>query len=237
MLFIDDDEARSQQRREDGRSRADHQRHFPAADAMPLVVPLAVGEAAVLNRHARAESRTEYGRDCRRERDFRHQHQHAATGAHRMIGEPQVDLGLTAPGHAVQQRHLEPFGGGERVEPLNRGRLLVGEGPLVRRGIAVAACAVENGSRSTRCWRTSTRRMASSLFTTEADTPRSANAGVVAPSGNVRRRSSASRCRVPRAIGVSSGEQRGPIARRSATARPSSLNTATRVVRNASRAT
>ncbi len=69
------------QRREDRRPRADDDVDVAAADAMPLVVPLAVGQSAVLNRHAGAEARAERGRHRGRQRDLGHQHQHAAAGA------------------------------------------------------------------------------------------------------------------------------------------------------------
>ena len=60
----------------------------------------------------------------RRERDLRHQHQHAASAAADRGREAQVDLGLAAAGHAVQERDAEVAGGGERAQPLERGVLL-----------------------------------------------------------------------------------------------------------------
>ena len=49
---------RRSKRREDGGARADDDVHVAAADAVPLIVPLAVGQAAVLNRDALAEAST-----------------------------------------------------------------------------------------------------------------------------------------------------------------------------------
>ena len=56
VLFVHDDEAGRGERREDRRTRADDDVDVAAADAMPLVVPFAVGEAAVLNRDAAPRS-------------------------------------------------------------------------------------------------------------------------------------------------------------------------------------
>ncbi len=55
MLFVDDDQAELVERREDRRPRADDDVDLAAPDALPLIVPLAVGQAAVLNGHAVAE--------------------------------------------------------------------------------------------------------------------------------------------------------------------------------------
>ena len=55
MLLVDDDQPERSQRREHRRPRADDDVDVAAADALPLVVALAVGEPAVLDRHAVAE--------------------------------------------------------------------------------------------------------------------------------------------------------------------------------------
>ena len=65
-------------RRKDGRARPDDNVDFSTADTMPLIVTLAVGQAAMLNGDTIAERRTEYGRDGGRQRYLGHEHQHAA---------------------------------------------------------------------------------------------------------------------------------------------------------------
>ena len=55
MLLVDDDQADVGERREHRRPRADDDVDVAAADALPLIVALAVGEPAVLNRDAIAE--------------------------------------------------------------------------------------------------------------------------------------------------------------------------------------
>ena len=106
----------SGERREHRRARADHDVDVAAADAVPLIVALAVRQAAVLDRDRRAEPRAEQRRHLRRERDLRDQHQHAAAAGADRIRQPQVHLGLAAAGHAVEQRDVERPGGGERQQ-------------------------------------------------------------------------------------------------------------------------
>ena len=79
MLLVDDDQAERAERREHRRARADDDVDVAAADALPLIVALAVGQAAVLDGHALAERAPEERGDRRRERDLRHEHQHAAS--------------------------------------------------------------------------------------------------------------------------------------------------------------
>src|SRR5437763_915176 len=55
VLLVYDDEADGLERREHGRARANDDVDAAAADAVPLVVALAVGESAVLDGHAIAE--------------------------------------------------------------------------------------------------------------------------------------------------------------------------------------
>ena len=109
MLFVDDDQAELRQWCENGRARADHHVHLAPADAVPLVVPLAVGQPAVLDRDAAAARRVERSHHGRRQGDLGHEHQHTAPLPPHVSGQLQVDGGLPAPRHAVQQRDTEPF--------------------------------------------------------------------------------------------------------------------------------
>ena len=80
MLLVDDDDADARQRREHRRSRADDDVHVAAADAVPLIVALAVRERAVLNRDAIAERAAEERGHRRRQRDLRDHQQHLTSG-------------------------------------------------------------------------------------------------------------------------------------------------------------
>ena len=151
MLFVDDDQADVLERREHRRARADDDVHVAAADALPLIVPLAVREAAVLDGDAVAEALAEERRDDRRERDLRHEHEHAPARVADARREPQVDLGLAAAGDAVQQRHLElPARRRSAQSRVERGVLLARQRGARDRRRRPCAAAVSNGSRSTR---------------------------------------------------------------------------------------
>ena len=108
------------ERREHGRPRADDDVDVAAPDAVPLIVALAVGQPAVLDRDAARRTRREQRGHRRRERDLGDHEQRLAAGAAHAIRQPQVDLGLAAAGHAVQQRHAELARVGERCELLER---------------------------------------------------------------------------------------------------------------------
>ena len=107
MFFVDDDQAEGLDRREDRRASANHDIHFSTSDAVPLVVTLAVRQAAVLNGHPLSERGSEDRRDRRSERNFRHEHQDAAAGSLDQRGEAQIQLGLSAPGDAMKQHRPE----------------------------------------------------------------------------------------------------------------------------------
>ena len=107
MLFVHDDQPRRSQRREHGRPRADDDVDVAAPDALPLIVTLAVGEPAVLDRDAVAERPPECHRDSRRQRDLRDEQQHAAPHRPNALRQPQIDLGLAAARHAVQHNRLK----------------------------------------------------------------------------------------------------------------------------------
>ena len=74
MLLVDDDQAEPVERREHRRARADDDVDLAAAHAVPLVVPLAVGEAAVLDGDAVAEAGPHAAGHRRRQGDLGHQH-------------------------------------------------------------------------------------------------------------------------------------------------------------------
>ena len=106
MLLVDDEQAQPVDGREDGRACAHDEVDLAPPDAIPLIVPLAVGQAAVLNGHAVAEGRPELRGDLWRQRDLRHEDQHTAALRDGVTGEAHVQLGLAAAGDAVHQRRM-----------------------------------------------------------------------------------------------------------------------------------
>ena len=127
MLFVDDDEPEVFDGREDGGARADDEIHVASSDAVPLIVTLAVGHAAVLNRHAIAERGPELRGRLRRQRDLGDEHQDAASEGDGVARQPHVQLRLAAAGHAVQQRRVKALLVGQRDQRRERGLLIRGE--------------------------------------------------------------------------------------------------------------
>ena len=95
------------ERRKHRRARADDDRHLAAADAIPLIGALAVGQAAVLHGHAIAERVAKRRRHGRRQRDLRNEHEHRLAAAQHEIGKPKIDLRLAGSGDPLQQEHRE----------------------------------------------------------------------------------------------------------------------------------
>ena len=62
MLFVDDDEAQVERRGEDGRTGADHDARFAAADAIPLLSTFVGRERGVQQGHAAAKRSSTTGR-------------------------------------------------------------------------------------------------------------------------------------------------------------------------------
>ena len=117
MLLVDDDHADTCERREHRRPRPDDDVDGAAADAMPLIVALAVGQPAVLDGHAVAECAAKERSHRWRERNLRHHEQRLTPGAAHVIRKPQIELGFSAPGHTVKERHSKITGVSQRCEP------------------------------------------------------------------------------------------------------------------------
>ncbi len=103
VLLVDHDQPEVAHRREDGRARADRDPRLAAPQPPPLVVALALAERRVQQRDGVAEARLEAPDGLRRERDLRHEHDHARAALERRRGRAQVDLGLARAGDAVEQ--------------------------------------------------------------------------------------------------------------------------------------
>ena len=131
MFFVDDDEPDTVQRREHRRPRADDDVHCTAADALPLIVPFAGGQAAVLNGDTVAELVTKRASDGGRQCNFGHQDQRRAIVTADGRREAEVDFGLAAAGHAVQQRDAEFPGVGDGVQAVQGIGLLGGQFSVV----------------------------------------------------------------------------------------------------------
>ena len=108
VLLVDDDEAHVLQRRKDRRARADDHAHLAPADAPPLVVTLARGQARVQHRGVLAKARAEPHDHLRRQRDFRHEHDGRLAQLGRVAHGADEHLRLAAARHAVEQKRALP---------------------------------------------------------------------------------------------------------------------------------
>ena len=82
--------------------------------------------------HGDAEAATEACQGLRGQADFRHQHQRLPALRQAMDDRLQVDLGLAAAGHAIQQERLEAVGGSDRGHRLGLVRVERGTGQWLR---------------------------------------------------------------------------------------------------------
>ncbi len=118
FLFVDRDQPKTRQRREDRGARPDHDVSLAAPDPPPLGGPFRLGQGAVQHGQPARKTRRKTPNRLRRERDLGHQHQAlAAAGQHR-LEQGQVDLGLAASRDAVQKENLRLLAGERDGNPL-----------------------------------------------------------------------------------------------------------------------
>ncbi len=147
VLFIHHDEPERLQRREYGRPGSDDDARLPAVRGAPGVAAPARIQSRMHDHDAGAEAPLEAIDELRRERNFRHQHEHLAFLLERPGDHLQIHLRLAAPGDAVQkvrgeaaERGLDGFDhlslrvgerdlGGPHREARRRGGDLFGEDP------------------------------------------------------------------------------------------------------------
>ena len=103
MLLVDDDDAEARQRGEHGGARADHDGRRAGAGGPPRGQALGVGHRRVERDDGDGQSAAEACDQLRREGDFRNQHHRASAGVEYALDQVQVDLGLAAAGHAIEQ--------------------------------------------------------------------------------------------------------------------------------------
>ena len=104
VLLVDDDQPEVLERREHRRARADAHARLAPAHPPPLVVALALRQLGVHDRDGVAEALDEAPRGLRSQRDLGHEHDRRLAALERRGHRAQVDLGLAAAGHAVEQQ-------------------------------------------------------------------------------------------------------------------------------------
>ena len=111
MLLVDDDQPKVHQRREHGRARADHDAHLAAGDGGVGQQPLPRRQPGVQHGDARtAEAPLDASHRLPRQADLGHEQQDRAAGLEGGLRGLQVDLGLAAPRHPVQQDFVAGLG-------------------------------------------------------------------------------------------------------------------------------
>ena len=103
-LLVQDDESQPRHRGEDRRPAPHDHVHLTTPDPPPLLSPLQLGELAVEDRQRHPEAATEALEELGRERYLGYQHQGAQALCQGLGHGGQVDLGLAARGHAVEER-------------------------------------------------------------------------------------------------------------------------------------
>ena len=137
VLLVHDDDARPGQGHEHRRARAHDHRHLARARLQPRAQPLGLGQAGVQHGHRHRQAAPEAVHGLRREGDLGDEHQGLPPGLDHALDDPQVDLGLAATGHPLEQEGPEgPQGSGQRRDcPLLRG-VQHGPVPAARRGLS-----------------------------------------------------------------------------------------------------
>ena len=103
VLFVDNDHARTRQRRKQRRPRADDNGVFALACAQPDGKTLAVVERRVQHVDRRVEALAEASDGLRRQADLRHQHQRLLAARQHIFQHAKIDFGFAGAGDAGQQ--------------------------------------------------------------------------------------------------------------------------------------
>ena len=117
VLLVDDDDADVAERGEDREPRPGHDVDVAGPDPPPLVGALAVRQPRMDQRDPDAEVRPEPVDDRHRERDLRHEDEGRPAGLERGHDRLDVDRGLAAAGHAVEQERRRVAGRDRRAGP------------------------------------------------------------------------------------------------------------------------
>ena len=103
MLFVHHDESRSGERREHRRARADHDVGAAVGGLQPTLQPLLVGQSRMEGDDPGLKSPRKAGNRLRSERNLGHQHKHLPASGEHVGDELQVNLGLAAARHPLEQ--------------------------------------------------------------------------------------------------------------------------------------
>ena len=146
VFLVHDDQTHLFQRREHRRTRTEHHPGLAAEHALPLVEPLAVSQTAVQHGQQVAEAAVKMGFELRGQGDLRHEHERGLPLVEAVAHRLQVDLGLAAAGHAMEQEGGKGLRGDGRQQETEHLLLLAGQalgrgapGRRLAEGVAVNA--------------------------------------------------------------------------------------------------
>lgn len=104
VFFVEDNQAQVGQGRKHGRTAADQQAGFTAAQLPPRIVAFADAEVAVEHRHLARQASNKATHQLGREGNFGNQHKGLAAEPQRTGDCPQVDFSFAAASYAMQQK-------------------------------------------------------------------------------------------------------------------------------------
>ncbi len=109
LLLIDNDEAEIAARSKYGAPRTDHNACPAGFDALPLVVALPCPQRAVEHRNIISEVGGKNSQQLRGQGDLRHQNHSGSAPFQLLPDQSNIDQGLAASGHTVQQGRSRLF--------------------------------------------------------------------------------------------------------------------------------
>ena len=125
LLLVQDDESQIAQGSKNRRAGADHHPRLPGSGPLPLVIALPRPQRAVEDRYRIPEVGGKVVQELGRQCDLRHQHQGALPPFQTLLDEPDIDLGLSAARHTVEEGSGRSPGPGQFVQPPKGGLLLL----------------------------------------------------------------------------------------------------------------
>ncbi len=127
LLLVDHDQAEVGDRREQGRAGAEHHARLAAAHPLPLLVALADAHPRMQDGEVIAEAQLDGAGEGRHERDLGHQQDRRPPAGERLLGGPQIDLGLAGAGHPLEQERRELAGLDDGGQPAEGERLILAQ--------------------------------------------------------------------------------------------------------------
>ncbi len=148
MLLVDDDDPDIRQRRDHGQTSPDHDVGLAGPDPSPLVGALPFAEPGMDEGDTGVEVGPQTVHEREGEGDLRHEHEGRPPGFERRGDRLDVDRGLAAAGHTIEQERARVSGRDGGHDPIDR--LGLGGQQVARGGTAATPAGWSRGQRSAR---------------------------------------------------------------------------------------